>query len=125
MRNLKNIDCPICNKSFKPQKITTKCCSKKCVWVLRKKLSGYKPGSWKENGYVVIYQGSGKGIKEHIKIMEEHIGRKIDRKNENVHHINGIRDDNRLENLQLMTAEEHIRFHRLKDIKQGKSLFGR
>lgn len=42
--------------------------------------------------------------------MEEHLGRYLTNK-EIVHHINHEGLDNRIENLQLMTASEHMKLH--------------
>lgn len=44
-------------------------------------------------------------IFEHTFIMSEHIGRPLE-DHENVHHINGVRDDNRLENLELWSKSQ-------------------
>jgi hypothetical protein len=43
-------------------------------------------------------------------VMEQHLRRRL-RPNEDVHHINDIKDDDRLENLQLMSRPEHMRLH--------------
>jgi len=44
-------------------------------------------------------------IPEHRKVMEDKLGRKL-LSNENIHHKNGIRSDNRLENLELWTSRQ-------------------
>lgn len=62
-------------------------------------------------------------VLEHRLIMEEHIGRYL-RPQEVVHHINRVRDDNRLENLQLLQSRKHHPpFHeRVEEVEQAIQL---
>ena len=53
---------------------------------------------------------NGKKHDLHRYIMESHIGRKISF-NEVVHHINGDKTDNRIENLEIMDRSMHSRNH--------------
>lgn len=78
----------------------------------------HKPGHIKHrsDGYRALYypdypRSNKEGyVMEHIYIMEQHIGRPL-KESECVHHINFIRDDNRIENLKLMTISEHMSYH--------------
>jgi HNH endonuclease len=46
-------------------------------------------------------------VLEHIVVMEQALGRPVDwQAGESVHHINGVRDDNRPENLELWASSQ-------------------
>jgi hypothetical protein len=85
-------------------------------------LRGEKNYLWKGgrkgngDGYIMVlspgHPGANKQgyVYEHRLIVESHIGRYLESK-ETVHHLNGIKDDNRLDNLQLMSEGEHHSLH--------------
>jgi hypothetical protein len=67
-----------------------------------------------KNGYVLLYapghpSARGKYILEHRLVMEQHLGRHLTR-DEVVHHRNGNREDNRIDNLEVFaTNADHLR----------------
>lgn len=70
--------------------------------------------SVKPSGYIEITMGENKGRLQHVVLMEAVIGRKLF-SNECVHHIDHNKQNNSIENLQLMTRAEHSRLHALEN----------
>lgn len=129
--------CEVCKKEFKTylSKIKIgkgKYCSKECALKVTNKIlekNGAKTRFVKNkqhkwhnhrsitfSGYIEIYCpkhpfATKRGyVREHRLIMEDFLGRYLD-KNEDVHHINGNKQDNRLENLELLSHSEHTKMH--------------
>lgn len=92
-------------------------CSRACMGAakyrrpLDRKHNG-KPAVLDNNGYVRIFEPShpratkSGWIFEHRWIVEQALGRTLAR-DENVHHVNHIRHDNRIENFEVLTHSEH------------------
>lgn len=129
--------CLICNKDFYVKKGCigkSKYCSRKCLYEFKKgkhffsksgKESPVFKGRINHKGYINIYspehpfKDKHNYVKEHRLVMEKFLGRFLE-KTEHIHHMNHTRNDNRIENLMIVTATSHRKFHPVSDETRKK-----
>lgn len=122
-------NCVICGEDYlirkgKERASVSKYCSRECRGMSDR---GEGNPNWKggkypaADGYVWVHSEKHRGTKgrdarilEHMLVMEEHIGRPLT-PDETVHHKNGVRNDNRIENLELWSGR-HSRGQRIEDL---------
>ncbi len=75
--------------------------------------------SLKPSGYIAHTNGPHKDRSVHAVIMEERLGRRLLPK-EVVHHVDGDKTNNNIDNLALMTQSGHGRLHRMLDVVARK-----
>lgn len=143
------VACEVCGKerwvpfiNGKPKNTLCLSCSRKAhanrVYPTGAATSNWKGGQWHSGkGYLYIklapdnffhpMMNKAGYVAEERLVMAQHLGRCL-QKWEIIHHKNGIKDDNRIENLELSTLGEHLAMHNkgyrdgfLRGLKDGRT----
>jgi hypothetical protein len=112
-RKYPNLICQECGETFKPIHKNSKYCSRQCAWKNNGKNMGQNIDHeiwWLDKkGYIqgrVWRNGKKINIRQHRWVMQQYLGREL-QPFEDVHHKNGNKQDNRLENLELIKHGLH------------------
>lgn len=118
------IPCAQCGNKFRTRH-ESETCSKRCMALYRWKNTPtskrwrVKEGTTKEGYKMIHVPESGRLVYEHRYVIEKSIGRNLE-SSEQVHHRNGNKLDNRLENLVIITRADHNTLHKTDQAKKAK-----
>ena len=125
-------DCPVCRSNAK-RKPCPECGnlmrgeSSLCIKCLGKSRRSPDGKKVYHRGYIYVRKSDHPRIKkhpyvfEHILVMEKKLGRYL-KDGENIHHLNGKRGDNRLENLELWIKPQPVGIRVKDSIKWAKEI---
>lgn len=123
-RNAQTFDCEVCGTHVRLSpsqhrfRLGGRFCSRKCMGDAHlarplDRMHNGRPAKLSTTGYVQVYEPDhpradrGGWVFEHRLVVEARIGRYLEPE-ENVHHLNGVKDDNRSENLVVLGHTEHL-----------------
>ena len=120
-------ECPVCEfqvEKIRKDGIKAKFCGHKCYALNRERRGAYRGNGVIISGYRYILvpehpHATLKGyVAEHRLVAEKHLNRFLG-KDEVVHHIDGNTINNCIENLLVLSADEHIKLHK-KDTRRDE-----